>query len=425
VSRAPYQVSRLQSGLLVASAHMPHMSSVCVGVWVRIGSRYEPAELNGIYHFIEHMLFKGTRRRSAREITQAVEGIGGSLDAFTGEESSCIYSRSHTEHFEHVLEVMMDMLLHSKFEPADIEKERSIIKEELAMYLDQPQHVVDDLICETLWPNHALGRPLTGTPETIDRFVRSVVVGSYKTGYLASNCVIAAAGRITHAAVLKAARRYERLFSNGKQPAFVPTDRQQAVPRVRIARRKVAQAQIAFGIRTCCRHDERRYALRLLNVILGENMSSRLFQIVREEHGLAYNVHSCLNWFDDTGSFVIYAGVDPQDVEGTVRLIVNELRRIAMRPPGGAEFRAGRDYVLGQLDIGLEGTENQMMWLGEHLVDYGRVISPAVVKRRLSEVTPAAVQKVARDYFRPEHANLAVIGPRNNARPLERILGGL
>ena len=399
------------------------MSSVCVGVWIRIGSRYEAADVSGVYHFIEHMLFKGTPTRSARQITQAVEGIGGSLDAFTGEESSCIYSRCHAAHFENVLDVIMDMLLHSKFDPQDIRKERAIIKEELAMYLDQPQHVVEDLICETLWPNHPLGRPLTGTPTTIDSFKRARVAAVHRSSYLGNNCSIAIAGRINHQAAVKAARRHN--FRNGGAPVFAPEAEAQTAPQVRLARRKVAQAQLALGIRTCSRHDPRRYSLRLLNVILGENMSSRLFQIVREDHGLAYNVHSCLNWFEDTGSFVVYAGVDPKDVLNTVKLIVGELRRIAASPPGSREFRAARDYLIGQLDLGLEGTENQMMWIGEHMVDYGRIISPASARRRLAEVTASDVRRAAHDFFRAGRANLALVSPGNDIEALTAILGRL
>ena len=407
----------------MATAEMPHMNSVCVGVWIRIGSRYETAEANGIYHFIEHMLFKGTRKRSAREITQAVEGIGGSLDAFTGEESSCIYSRCHAEHFEDVLNVIMDMLLQSRFDPEDIKKEQSIIKEELAMYLDQPQHVVEDLVCETFWPNHPLGRPLTGTPKTIDSFRRAQIVACHRSSYLGNNCTIAIGGRISHHAAVKAARRYK--LNNGMAPAFRAEKEAQTAPRVRLARKKAAQAQIALGIRTCSRHDERRYALRLLNVILGENMSSRLFQIVREDHGLAYSVHSCLNWFEDTGNFVVYAGVEPGDVTETVKLIVRELRLISARAPGSKEFRAAQDYLIGQIDLGLEGTENQMMWMGEHLVDYGRILSPASARRRLMEVTSSAVQRAARDFFQPQHANLALVSPADDVRSLASLLSKL
>jgi predicted Zn-dependent peptidase len=191
---------------------------------------------------------------------------------------------------------------------------------------------------------------------------------------------------------------------------------------VRLVRRKVAQAQLALGIRVCSRQDERRHALRLLNVILGENMSSRLFQTIREDRGLAYNIHSCVNWFHDTGSFVIYAGVDPDDVTDTLRLLVRELRRIASAPPGAREFRAARDYLIGQLDLGLEGTENQMMWMGEHLVDYGKIIAPSAARRHLAEVTASEVQRVAADFFRPERANLALVSPTDCARQVAATL---
>ena len=401
---------------------MPDMASICAGVWIRVGSRYEPAELNGIHHFIEHMIFKGTARRSAHQITQAVEGIGGSLDAFTGEESTCIYARAHADHLGHVIEVMFDMLTNSIFQANDIAKERSVIKEELAMYLDQPQHLVDDLVCETLWPNHALGRPLTGTPKTIDRFRRSRTIACHRSNYVAQNTIVALAGNVTHARAVSLIKRHERRLRAGPIPSFAPATDKQTAPSIRLQRKNTAQAQIAFAVRTCSRHDNRRYAVRLLNTILGENMSSRLFQVVREDEGLAYNIHSCVNSFHDTGSFVIYAGVDPDQLRRTVQIIVRELHQIASRPPGAREFRAAKDFLIGHLDLGLEGTENQMIWLGEHLVDYGKAISPAIAKRRLAEVTAGQVQNAAKQFFRADRANLALVSPVGNEREFLTIL---
>ena len=422
MTAAHCQVSRLPSGLTVATATMPEMTSVCVGFWIRVGSRYETAESNGIYHFIEHMLFKGTRKRSAREITQSVEGIGGTLDAFTGEENTCIYARAHADHLEHLIDVIVDMLSASRFDPADVAKEQNVIKEELAMYLDQPQHLVDDLVCETLWPNHPLGRPLTGTPRTIDRFTRERVLASHRGGYLAGNSVVVIAGPVGHRRAVRLLSRADQRLRHGPPPAFIPAQASQAAPCIRVVRKSASQTQIALAFRTCSRHDRRRHALRVLNVLLGENMSSRLFQVVREDEGLAYNIHSCLNWFADTGNLVVYVGVDPGDVSFALKLIVRELSRIAARPPSPRELRAARDYLLGQIDLGLEGSENQMMWIGEHLMDFGAVISPATAKRRLSAVMASEVQAVAREFFTSAGANLAMVGPRKANGELEGIL---
>jgi predicted Zn-dependent peptidase len=417
-----YQVTRLPNGLTVATAEMPHRASVSLGLWVGVGGRYEPAELNGACHFIEHLLFKGTRKRSAREISEAVEGIGGYLNAFTGEENTCFYSKARHDRFGELLDVLVDMFLNSRFNPVEIEKERNVIKEEVAMYFDQPQHHVQELLNATLWPGHPLGRPLTGTDKTLDSMTRADLVNFQRNNYVTGTTFICAAGNLRHKQIVAAVARLASKLPRGKRPCFAPATSNQKQPRAHLFTRKTEQTQIALGIRACSRHDDRRYALRLLNVILGENMSSRLFQVVREDRGLAYNIYSSISFFDDTGDLVIAAGLDTDNLRQTLRIILRELRRLADAPPAAAEFRRARDYVLGQLDLSLESTENQMMWLGEQLLGYGKVLSPTEIKRRLSEVTPAAVRAAARDFFRTERLNLALVTPLKSEHALLKML---
>ena len=401
---------------------MPHRASVSLGLWVGVGGRYEPVELNGVSHFIEHLLFKGTSKRSAKEISQAVEGIGGYLNAFTGEESTCFYSKGRHDRFDELLDVLADMFLNSKFETAEIEKERGVIKEELAMYLDQPQHHVQELLNETLWPNQPLGRPLTGTMKSLDAITRADLLHFQRSNYVTDATLIAAAGNLSHKRVVRAIARYAPRFPRGKRPHFAPAANPQVQPRVRIVTRKIEQAQLALGFRTCSRHDERRFALRLLNTLLGENMSSRLFQVVREDRGLAYNIYSSLSFFDDTGDLVISAGLDAENVDKTLSLIRRELRRLTITPPSASELRRARDYVIGQIDLSLENTESLMMWLGEQLLGYGEVIAPAEVKRRLSQVTAREIRAVARDFFRGERSSLALVSPLKSDRGLTKAL---
>ena len=417
-----YQVSHLKNGLTVATAEMPHMASVSLGLWVGVGGRHEPAELNGISHFIEHLLFKGTRQRSARQISEHVEGIGGYLNAFTSEENTCFYSRARHDRFDELLDVLTDMFLNSKCAPSDIAKERNVIKEELAMYLDQPHLHVEELLNETLWPNQPLGRSLTGTEQTLDALKRPHFLDYLRTHYVSSSTLIVAAGHIQHRQVVKAVTQHAPRFTAGKRPAFAPATSDQREPAVRLFTKATEQTQLALGIRTCSRHDERRFALRLLNTILGENTSSRLFQAVREDRGLAYSIHSSLSFFDDVGDLVIAAGLDTDKLQPTLKLIVQELRRLTATPPTAAELRRARDYVFGQFDLSLESTENQMMWLGEQLLGYGKIIAPAEIKRRLGEVTAGEIRAVARDFFRPERLNLALVSPLKNDRALKRLL---
>jgi predicted Zn-dependent peptidase len=417
-----YQVSRLKNGLTIATAAMPHMASVSVGLWVGVGGRYEPAEVNGVCHFIEHMLFKGTTRRTARDISAAVEGIGGYMNAFTGEESTCFYARAAHERFGEVLEVLIDMFLESRFALEDIEKERGVIKEEIAMYLDQPHQHVHELLNETMWPEHPLGRPLTGTGRTIDRLTRKRLIDYQQANYTSATTVLTAAGNIRHSQVVKAVERYARRFSQGKRPPFVPVDGQQGGPRIKLFTKKTAQMQVALGFRICSRHDDRRYALRVLNTMLGDNMSSRLFQVLREDHGLAYSVHSSLSFLDDTGVLTISLGLDTDKLSKAFELMMREVRRFTTTMPGTKELRQARDYLIGQLDLTLESTENHMMWLGDHLLGYGRVLSPSEIKKRVAEVTAAQVRQIAREFLRAERASLAMVSELKSDKGLARLI---
>src|SRR5580700_4307509 len=382
-----YRVTRLENGVTVATAEMPHSPSVSLGIWIGVGGRYEPEPLSGVSHFIEHLLFKGTKRRSAREISQAVEGVGGYLNAFTSEEHTCFYAKARHDQFGRLLDVLTDMFLHSTFDPAEIDKEREVIKEELAMYMDQPQQYVQELLNEAMWPDQPLGRSITGTEKTLDGLRREQLTNYQKQNYVAPAVLLAAGGRITHRQAVAAAGKYARKFARGARPRFTPALSTQTKPALRLLTKKTEQTQITLGIRACSRHDERRFALRLLNAILGENMSSRLFQTVREEHGLAYSIYSANSFFDDAGDLVMAAGMDTDNLEKTLKLILRELKRLTAQLIPVAELRRARDYLVGQLDLGLENSENQMMWAGEQWLGYGKIVHPDEFKKRLSAVT--------------------------------------
>jgi predicted Zn-dependent peptidase len=417
-----YRVTQLENGLRIATAEMPQMRSVSVGIWVGIGSRYEPPALNGACHFIEHMLFKGTRKRSAREISQAVEGIGGYLNAFTSEEATCFHARACAEKFDVLLDVLLDMLLNSQFAVGELAKEREVIKEEMAMYLDEPQHLVQELLNATLWPHHPLGRPITGTNQTLDAMGRPELVTYLREHYVAANTMVVAAGKIKHGHIIRTLSRHARRFRRAQRPGFSPAQLPQLAPHVRLFSKKTEQTQIALGVRTCSRHDPRRYALRLLNTMLGENMSSRLFQVIREDRGLAYSIYSMPSFFHDTGDLVISAGLDTENLPKVLKLVIEELRRFKQQAPGPSELRRACDYVLGQIDLGQESTDSQMNWVGEQLLGYDTVLHPAQVKRRLALVSGAEVRAVAHDFFQPERLNLALVSPLKSDPGLERIL---
>ena len=417
-----YRITQLSNGVRVTTAEMPHMESVSVGVWVGVGGRYEPARLSGIAHFIEHLLFKGTHRRTAKQISQTVEGIGGYLNAFTGEETTCYYAKASHRHLDTLLDVLSDMYQHPKFAVADIDKERGVIKEELLMYRDQPDHYVHELLSETLWPEHPLGRSLTGTAQTLDAMDRRVFLDFKHKKYVAANTVIAMAGHCQHDDIVKRVEKWLAISGNGRSPKFEPVREAQRSAKLRFYTKNCEQSHLAIGIRGYSRHDARRYSLKLLSVILGENMSSRLFQVIREQHGLAYSVQSSTSYFDDTGAMVVSAGLDTKRLERALKLILAEMRKIAKQPPSPLEMRRAKDYSIGQMRLGLESTSNQMMWLGEHLLAYGTIQTPEEVERRIAAVTGEDVQKVASDLFRDKHLSVAVITPSKDEAAIRDLL---
>ena len=417
-----YEVTQMPCGMRVATAEMPQMRSVSIGVWVAVGSRYEPALLNGACHFIEHLLFKGTMKRSAREISESVEGIGGHLNAFTSEETTCFNARVAYSHFEEVLEVLFDMLTHSRFAPMDLIKEREVIKEEIAMYQDEPQHYVHEVLNSAMWPGRSLGRPITGTPQSLDGIDRSSLLRFRDTHYGRKRVVVTAAGRVTHGQVLRAVKRHAVDLNASGESAFEPAAGSIPAPPVKLVTRKTEQAQLALGIRTCSRHDPRRFALRVANTLLGENMSSRLFQALREDRGLVYSVYSSPSHFADAGDLVISAGLDTGNVEKALRLILKEVRTLASRRVRAVELERAKDYLIGQVDLSRDSTESQMNWLGEELIGHGRVQDATVLKRRISGVTSDDVKSVAAWFFRPENMTLAMVSELKEASELERLL---
>jgi len=404
-----YDLTVLQNGVRVASAPMPHVDSVSIGVWVGAGGRYEPARIAGISHFIEHLLFKGTRSRSARDISREIEGRGGYFNAFTGEEATCYYAVVTAEHALRTTDVLADMYLHPRFAEGDIERERGVIIEEIMMYRDQPSHVVLEKLGQLLWSHHPLGRPLIGTPETVKEISRQDLLLFKNTRYVPGNTVVVAVGAVGHAEVVAEVRRRWGRIRPARRPAFRRVGRTTGQRRAQVIHRDVEQCHLAAGFRVFGRHDRRRYALKLLSVILGENMSSRLFQSVREKHGLAYSIHSSVRLLEETGVFLISAGLDRRRALDGWKLIVRELARIRRRPVGRGELARARDYTVGQLKIGLESSSSRMTWIGEQLLVYDQVLDPKEVVEAYSQVTPDDILEVARDCLRPRRLSVAAV----------------
>lgn len=407
----PAQVSRLPNGLRVATAALPHAQSVSIGVWVGTGGRHEPDAWSGVSHFIEHLLFKGTKRRSARRISEAIEGRGGDINAFTQEENTCFFARVGAEHAWLALDVLLDMYADPRLDGDDIRRERDVVIDEIQMVHDQPHQRVEELLGELHWPGHPLGRPLTGTAESLRRLGRQELLDYMRRLYVPVNTVVVLAGPLDHEACVRRVAGYlgRRAAGRAARCARVPAGL--SPRRFGVEPREIEQAHVALGIRAFGRHDPRRYALKLLSVVLGENMSSRLFQSVRETHGLAYAIQSGAHGFLDVGTLVVSAGLDASRAVRGLQLVARELARLREEPIGRRELGRARDYAVGQLRLGLEGTSNQMMWVGEHLMGYGEVVSPEATIEALQGVTADAIRGVARALFVPEGMSLAMVAP--------------
>ena len=412
---ASYHLTTLPNGLRVATAEMPHMASVCVGLWAAVGSRHESARLNGAAHFLEHLLFKGTKRRSARRISGEVEGLGGYLEAFTAEDHTCYYAKAEAGRLRQIGDVLGDIYAHSRLPAVEVERERGVIREEILMYQDQPAQVAEELLAAAVWPRHPLGRPLAGTLASLAALRRDDLLGFWRSGYHARATVLAVAGRVRHAEVLARVAPLLADLPTGPTPRFKAW-KGEAGPAAGAGRAVVQaqdneQVQLVLGFQAVGRHDPARFALRVLNALLGEKMDSRLFQSLRERRGLCYSVQSEMATYAETGLLTISVGLDAKQLRAALGLIRRELDRLAAQPVGARELREARDYLIGQHRLGMESTTNQMMWLGESILSHGRIARPEEAEEALAAVTPDAVQVVARASLQEGFRALVAVGP--------------
>ena len=405
-----YRTSRLKNGVRIATCEMPQMKSVSVGVWVGVGGRHEPERLCGISHFLEHLLFKGTKTRTARNLTEAIEGLGGFINAFTTEDHTCFYAKAAAQHLPVLAEILMDMFRNSLFAATEIERERDVIREEILMYRDQPAQFSQELLSEAIWPSHALGRPLTGSMESIARIQRSELLEYVSRNYNGNSTVVTVAGRCRHDDVVEIFRGGLEDLPAGEAPQFEPWNGSKRNKRLIVATEDTEQTHLALGYHAISRTDDRRHALKLLSVILGENMSSRLFQQLRERYAFCYSINSGTLVLEDSGLVSICVGLESAKLRRALRAINRELEKFLERPPTKKELRQAQEYTLGQNELSLESTTNQIMWMGESLIAYDYVIDPEEVQTKVKSVTPESVQSVARLCFSPERMGIAVVG---------------
>jgi len=408
-----YRKSTLANGIRVITEAMPHVRSASLGVWADVGSAAERPQLRGISHLVEHMLFKGTERRSAREIAETMDAVGGNLNAFTDKETTCYYAKVIDHHVPLAVDVLADMFLHSTFAPDELAKEQKVVLEEIRMYDDSPDDVIADLFVRTMWGGSQLGEPTIGYAETVSALRPDDLRDHLRAHYAPNAVVFAAAGNVDHDAMVALV---ERSFAGHAGACSSPVpERPRLTPATVVQTKDTEQAYVMLGTRGLAVSDERRYALSVLDTIVGGGMSSRLFQEVREKRGLAYSVYSFQQGYRGAGLFGISAGTSPGSVQECVDVIVDQLVAMAEHGPTAAELTLAKEHIKGSLTLSLESSSSRMLRLGRSEFNLGRQATIEEIETQFDAVTYDDVSALARELFTPEALGLCVLGPLDTA----------
>jgi predicted Zn-dependent peptidase len=407
-----YQKTTLDNGLRIVTETIPHVRSVSLGIWAHVGSRDEEKSENGISHFLEHMVFKGTKNRNVREIAQSLESLGGYLNAFTTKEQTCFYSRVLDEHLPEAMDVLADLILNSTLKREELEREKLVVIEELKNAEDDPEDVIHDYFEKALFPNHSLGYPIIGTEENVRRFQREHLRAHLAAHYVPSQMVLAAAGSIEHDALVRFARKYFRaLRLNGTPLKKHPVPSRLDKASYEEISRPINQAHICLGaVGYGIRHRD-RYPLLVLNALLGEGMSSRLYQNIREKHALAYSVYSYVTMLSDTGVFATYLGTDKKNIKNALELVHKELERLKHRPVPKTELDRTKSQIKGTMMLGLENMSGRMIRLGSSELYLESYVTLDTILGKVDAVTAEDIQRVAKDLFDASRFSTIVIRP--------------
>ncbi len=405
-----YRKSVLPNGVRLVTEELPYFHSVAVGFWFTVGARDEGETEEGLSHFLEHMAFKGTERRDALAIAREADRLGGSVNAFTTKESTCYHARVLADHLPTAVDLLADLVLHPAYREEEVERERQVILEEIAAQEDTPEELVQVEFVRRFWAGQAIGHPILGEVNGIRQVRREDLVGYRQATYRPEKLVVAAAGRLTHERLEDLLGPVLGRFVNGapgrrREESGAPT------PGIFVQPRDLEQVHVCLGTEGIAAGDRRRYAATVLQTILGGNMSSRLFQVIREQLGLAYSIYSYLTFFSDTGLWEIAAGVNPRHLEALLEAVARELARLKDEGVSAAELAGAQEYLKGSLFLHAEDVEQRMLRLAKNEINFGRYIPLEEVVAGLSSVTGPEVQELAREFFRAEHWGLAVLGP--------------
>src|SRR5579862_5888941 len=399
----------LPSGLIVLTERMDHLRSVAMGVWIKSGSRCETAEMNGISHFVEHMLFKGTKSRSAQRTAREMDSIGGNLDAFTSKETICFNVKSLSDHVPIALDVLTDMVLHPTFAPPDIERERGVILEEIKIDEDNPDVLVHELFTQSFWKGHPLGKPILGTTETVTKLGQEHLFAYHGDRFHGGNMVFSAAGNLDHDQFTAAVAEKFSALAGGEAPDELSAPEPSA--RILLRNKKaLEQVQICLGVPAPPITDDSRFATLILNTVLGGGMSSRLFQTIREERGLAYSVYSDLNPYRDTGTLCVYAGTSAGKALEVINLILSEFKKLKDTPLSDDELTRAKDQVKGNILMGLESSNSRMANLARQEMYFQQFFTVEEIIARLDAVEAPQVQSIAQRLFDPNRIAVTLLG---------------
>jgi predicted Zn-dependent peptidase len=418
-----YQKKVLDNGLRIVTETMPHTHSVSICIFISVGSRYETDEMAGVSHFIEHLLFRGTQKRpTAREISEAIEGVGGIINGGTDREATVYWCKVAQHHLPLALDVLADMLLNPRFEPQDIEKERQVIIEEINMGYDSPAQRANLLIDKLLWPDHPLGHDIAGTKQTVSAITRDAMLRYLKAQYLPGNTVVSVAGSIEHQEVVTAvSQAIGGWSSQGKCPGYTPY-KEKPFQRLCVEARDIEQAHLCLALPGLSLLHPKRFVLALLNVILGEGMSSRLFCEIRDRLGLAYSINSFVEHFSDTGSITIYAGVEPKNLPVTIQAIMEQLSLLKEVTVSEQELAKVKEMSKGRLLLRMEDSRSVAGWMGSQEVLTGRILSVDQVLSIVDAINADEIRELAQMLLVSSQLRLAVVGPIAKEEPLEELL---
>jgi predicted Zn-dependent peptidase len=407
-----YEMTTLANGLRVLTATLPHVQSVSLGFFLEVGSRYESEAMAGASHFIEHMLFRGTERwPTTLDIAEAIEGKGGVFNASTGLEMTLFWAKVAAAHLPSVLDVITDMLLHATFDPAEIEKERDVISEEISYSLDAPDSLAQLLVSQLQWPNHPLGRDIVGTRQSVASLNRDLLLAYMADHYRPGRTILGLAGRLNHGEIVTWANSHLAEWEPAPPAYWEPAPLDGCGPSLHVQFKDTEQAHLTFSFAGLPRSDPDRFALRILNLILGEGIRSRLFQTVRERLGLAYSVESYVSALHDTGSVGLYAGTSTSRAEEAIRAILDELDRLRQEPVPESELRKAREFIQGRTALSMEDSFTMAAWYARQHLLGPEVLEPEEAMERYEAVQPSDIQRLAQSLFQEERLNLVVVGP--------------